>query len=172
MAQTIANLKMPIIAAINGPAIGQGLEIALACDIRVASTEATFQLPQINFGFMPWDGGTQRLPRIVGRSRALELLLTGREVDATEALNISLVHEIIEGDQLRTHVQTLAESIIQKAPIATRYAKEAILKGMDLTLEAGMRMEADLNFLLHNTFDRDEGINSFREHRPPRFKGV
>ena len=171
IARTVANMEIPILAAINGPAVGQGLEIALACDIRLATTEAKFQLPQINLGFLPWDGGTQRLPRIVGRAQAIELLLTGREIDAEEALNISMIHQIVQPNQLFNQIQKLAELISHRAPVATRYAKEAILKGMDLPLESGLRLETDLNLLLHSTSDRKEGVKSFLERRDPKFNG-
>jgi enoyl-CoA hydratase/carnithine racemase len=171
IAQTVADMEIPILAAINGPAVGQGLEIALACDIRLATTDAKFQLPQINFGFLPWDGGTQRLPRIIGRAQAIELLLTGREIDAEEALNISMVHQIVQPNQLINQVRKLAEIIAHRAPIATRYAKEAVLKGMDLPLASGLRLETDLNLLLHSTSDRKEGINSFLKRRTPKFNG-
>lgn len=171
IAQTVADMEIPILAAINGAAIGQGLEIALACDIRIATAEAKFQLPQINFGFLPWDGGTQRLPRIIGRAQAIELLLTGREIDAQEALNISLIHQIVHPNQLLNQIQKLAEMISERAPVATRYAKEAIIKGMDLSLESGLKLETDLNLLLHSTSDREEGINSFLERRTPKFNG-
>ena len=171
IAQTVAGLEIPVLAAINGAAIGQGLEIALACDIRLASTTSKFQLPQISSGFLPWDGGTQRLPRIIGRSQAIELLLTGREIDAQEALNISLIHQIVPHNRLLTQIQNVAEIISERAPIATRYAKEAILKGMDLPLESGLRLETDLNLLLHSSSDREEGINSFLARRKPKFLG-
>lgn len=171
IAQTVANMEIPILAAINGAAIGQGVEIALACDIRLASANSKFQLPQINSGFLPWDGGTQRLPRIIGRSQAIELLLTGREIDAQEALTISLIHQVVPQNQLLNQIQNVAEIISERAPIAIRYAKEAILKGMDLPLESGLRLETDLNLLLHATSDRNEGINSFLERREPKFRG-
>ena len=171
VAAPVAALEKPVIAAINGNAIGQGLEMALACDLRIAARAARFALPNIASGLLPWDGGTQRLPRIVGRARALELLLTGREVDSQEALDIGLVHEVTEGENLLPRAKEVAERIASYAPIAARYAKEAVLKGLDLGLEAGLRLEADLNIILQSTADRTEGVRSFLERREPRFQG-
>ena len=171
VAAPVAALEKPVIAAINGNAIGQGLEMALACDLRIAARTARFALPNIASGLLPWDGGTQRLPRIVGRARALDLLLTGREVDSQEALDIGLVHEVTDGESLLPRAKEVADRIASYAPIATRYAKEAVLKGLDLGLEAGLRLEADLNIILQSTADRAEGVRSFLERREPRFEG-
>ena len=171
VAATVAALEAPVIAAINGPAIGQGLELALACDLRIAAEGARFAMPQVPAGVLPWDGGTQRLPRIVGRGRALEMLMTGREVDALEALDMGLVHELVPRGELAARAQALAESIAAAAPIALRYTKEAVLRGVDMDLDAGLRFEADLNILLQSTADRVEGVRSFLERRSPRFRG-
>ena len=171
VAATVAALQAPVVAAINGPAIGQGLELALACDLRIAAEGARFAMPQVPSGVLPWDGGTQRLPRIVGRGRAMEMLMTGREVDAREALDMGLVHEVVSGAELAVRAQALAESIAAAAPIALRYTKEAVLRGVDMDLEAGLRLEADLNILLQSTADRAEGVRSFLERRAPRFRG-
>jgi len=123
-------------------------------------------------GFIPWDGGSQRLPRIVGRARALELLLTSRTIDAVEALRIGLVNKVVPAKALLPESQALARQLAAKGPIALRYAKEAVNKGLDLTLEQGLRLEADLYFLLHTTADRIEGVRAFLEKRPPRFRGA
>ena len=171
MAQMLAALDIPVLAAINGPATGQGLEIALACDIRIASRTAVFSMPQILDGFLPWDGGTQRLPRIIGRSRAMELLVTGRRLDAEEAFRIGLIQEVVENIDLLDAAQGLADRICANAPIAIRYTKEAVLRGLDLRVEDGMQLEADLSFLLQSTSDRHEGIVSFLDRRPPRYRG-
>ncbi len=128
-------------------------------------------LPQILQGTMPWDGGTQRLPRIVGRAWAIDLLLTGRLVDTHEAQKIGLIHEVKPQSQLVERTEQLARTIAALGPIATRYAKESILKGTDMTLHQGMRLEMDLNLLLQTTDDRAEGISSFLERRQPRFTG-
>lgn len=171
MAQIVAAMDIPVLAAINGPATGQGLEIALACDIRIAARTAVFSMPQILAGFLPWDGGTQRLPRTIGRARAMELLITGRQLDADEAFRIGLVQEVVENADLLDTTQRLADRICNNAPIAIRYTKEAILRGLDMRVEDGMRLEADLSFLLQTTLDRREGIISFLDRRPPRYRG-
>lgn len=170
-AAAIARIQKPVVAAINGDAIGQGLELALAADIRIAAATAHFGMPQVRFGVMPWDGGTQRLPRLVGRAYALSLLLTGAVIDASEALRIGLVHQVVDPQELESATDAAATQIASAAPVAERYAKETVMKGMDMTLEQGLRLEADLNILLHSTGDRAEGIHSFLERRPPRFKG-
>jgi enoyl-CoA hydratase len=170
-AAAIAAMDRPVIAAINGDALGEGLEIALAADIRMASNKARFGLPQVAGGLMPTDGGTQRLPRIVGKGKASELLLTGDTINAKEALEIGLVSRVVPPDALAPETQKLAENIAAKGPLALRYLKEAINKGMDMTLEQGLRMEADLYFLLHTTSDRTEGIRSYLEKRKPDYKG-
>jgi enoyl-CoA hydratase/carnithine racemase len=120
---------------------------------------------------MPWDGGTQRLARLVGRAKALELILLGETIDAPEAHRIGLVHKVISHDELMTVVMDLAQKMAAKSSVSLAYVKEAIHKGMDLTLEQGLRLEADLYYLMHTTKDRTEGIKAFREKRQPQFKG-
>lgn len=164
-------MEKPVVAVINGDALGHGLEMALACDIRLASTDAKLGMPQITQGTVPWDGGTQRLPRTVGRAWATDLLLTGRVIDANEALRIGLVHEVTSPEQLTQRAEQVAVTMAGLAPVAARYAKEAVLKGMDMTLDQGMRLEMDLNLLLQTTEDRAEGIASFLERRQPHFTG-
>jgi len=171
VAAEIAAVEKPTIVAINGDAMGQGLELALSCDIRIASNLARFGLPQITRGFLPSDGGTQRLPRIVGRAKALELILTGDIIDAEEALEIGLVQKVVMGGNLVTEVEAIAKAMACKGPLSLKYAKEAIVKGMDLTLEQGLRLETDLYMLLHTTKDRTEGIRSFQQKKTPDFKG-
>lgn len=171
VAAPVAALKCPTIAAINGDASGQGLELALACDIRIASNKARFALPQIAAGLMPWDGATQRLLRIVGITRAMELVLTGEAIDAREAQRIGLVSKVVPLKELMPLAKNMAQTMASQSPLALSFAKEAINKGLDLTMEQGLRLEADLYFLLHTTKDRTEGIKAFREKRPPKFRG-
>ncbi|OGO21432.1 MAG: hypothetical protein A2144_03210 [Chloroflexi bacterium RBG_16_50_9] len=170
-ADAVASINCPVIAAINGDALGEGLELALSCDIRLASAQARFALPQVARGLMPVDGGTQRLPRIIGRGKALELLLTAATISAQEAFEIGLVSRVVPPEKLAGEVKALAETIAGKGPIAVRYIKEAVNKGLDMTLEQGLRLEADLYFLLHTTEDRTEGIRAFLGKKAPRFKG-
>jgi enoyl-CoA hydratase len=171
VARTVASIEQPVIAAINGDALGQGLELALSCDIRLASHQARFSFPQVALGLMPTDGGTQRLPRIVGKGKAMELILAAQTISAEEAFEIGLVNKIVEQEKLAVEAEALARTLADKAPIALKYIKEAVNKGLDLTLEQGLRLEADLYFLLHTTTDRTEGIEAFLRKRPPRFKG-
>jgi enoyl-CoA hydratase len=171
VATAIASIEQPVVAAINGDALGQGLELALSCDFGLASNEAKFGFPQVAQGLIPIDGGTQRLPRLIGKSKALELILTAETISAQEALEIGLVNKVIAGEELAAEAETIAKTITTKGPIALRYAKEAINKGLDLTLEQGLHLEADLYLLLHTTEDRTEGIKAFLEKRLPKFKG-
>ena len=171
VAAAVAGISQPVIAAINGDALGQGLELALCCDIRVASQRARFGFPQVAQGLIPMDGGTQRLPRLVGQGKALELVLAAETISAQEAYEIGLVDKLVAGAELAAEVEAMARAVAGKGPIALRYVKEAVNKGLDLTLEQGLRLEADIYFLLHTTADRTEGVNAFRQKRPPRFKG-
>ena len=170
-AADIAGIEKPVIAAINGDALGPGLELALSCDIRLASDRAKFGLPEVAKGFIPAGGGTQRLPRIVGRGKALEMILTAETITAKEALEIGLVSKVVPQEELIAEAEALARDIAAKGPVALRFIKEAVNKGLDLTLEQGLRLEADLYFLLHTTKDRTEGITAFLEKRKPKFKG-
>jgi enoyl-CoA hydratase len=169
-AGAVAAIEKPVIAAINGDALGQGLELALSCDIRLASDKAKLGLPQLTQATIPADGGTQRLARLVGRGKALELILTAETITAKEALEIGLVDRVVESAKLANEAKALAEGIASKGPIALRFIKEAVNKGLEMTLEQGLRLEGDLYFLLHTTADRIEGINAFLKKRAPRFK--
>ncbi len=170
-ANAVAAIEKPVIAAVNGDALGPGLELALSCDIRLASDRAKFGFPEVAKGFIPAGGGTQRLPRIVGRGKALELILTAETISAREAFEIGLVSKIVPRKELMPEAEALARDIAAKGPVALRFIKEAVNKGLDLTLEQGLRLEADLYFLLHTTADRTEGITAFLEKRKPKFKG-
>ncbi len=161
----------PIIAAIRGYALGGGLELALACDIRIAAEDAQLGLTEINLGIIPGGGGTQRLPRLVGRGKALEMILTGSRVPAAEALRLGLVERVVPVAELMPAAQALARSIADKAPVALRYAKEAVVTGLELPLADGLRLENDLATLLRTTEDRVEGARAFVEKRKPRWTG-
>lgn len=171
LAEPLGRLDVPVLAAIQGDAVGQGLELALACDIRIGSEASRFGLTHIRKGLMPGDGGTQRLSRVVGRARAMEMILTGEMIDAPEAFRIGLLSQVVPPESLMTTVTKMAEEMASKGPIAMRYAKEAVYKGMDMTMEQGLRLEADLYLLLHTTRDRTEGIQAFRAKKAPQFKG-
>ena len=170
-ASCLAEVEAPIICAINGDAIDHGLELALASDLRIAARGARLGFTDLSRGVMPWDGGTQRLPRLVGRALALKILLTSRLMDAEEAFRAGLLTMVVEPESLLSHAEEIALKIASGAPIASRYTKETVLKGMDMTLEQGLRLEADLNILLQSTSDRAEGLRSFQEKREPVFKG-
>ncbi|MFA5401079.1 MAG: enoyl-CoA hydratase-related protein [Dehalococcoidia bacterium] len=167
----VASLNCPVIAAINGDAIGIGLELALACDIRIAAETAHFSLPGIQHGLIPSDGATQRLPRLVGRAKAVEMMLTGEVISADEALRIGLVSRVVPAKDVLNVALEMGREMAGKASWALRYCKEAVYKGLDRTLAQGLQLEGDLYFLLHTTEDRIEGVNAFREKRKPEFKG-
>ena len=171
LAGPVASLNCPVIAAINGNAIGMGLELALACDIRIASNSALFSFPGIWHGLVPSDGASQRLPRLVGRAKAIELMLTGEEVTVAEALRIGLVSRVVPAKEVLEAALEMSGEMAGKATLALKYCKEAVYKGLDMTLAQGLQLEGDLYFLLHTTEDRTEGITAFREKRKPRFKG-
>jgi enoyl-CoA hydratase/carnithine racemase len=170
-ASPVASLTSPVIAAINGDALGQGLELALACDLRIAAETAHFALPHITSDIIPWDGATQRLPRLIGKAKAMEMILTGETIDAVDAYRIGLVNKVVPPKELIQAVKNMGQAMAAKASLPLKYAKEAIHKGLDLTLEQGLRLEADIYFLLQTTEDRTEGIRAFLEKRHPQFKG-
>jgi enoyl-CoA hydratase len=162
----------PVIAAVNGFALGAGCELALACAIRLAAENARFGQPETKLGLIPGYGGTQRLPRLVGKGRALEILLTGEMIDAEEALRIGLVNEVVPFDQLLPHAEALAARIIANGPLAIRYCLQAVNRGMEMTLAEGMAHEAALFALCCATEDKNEGTRAFLEKRAPQFKGL
>ncbi len=163
--------RKPIIAAIHGYCLGRGLELALICDIRIAADDAQFGLPEVSRGTLPGSGGTQRLSRVIGLGRALDMLLTAERIDAAEAHRIGLISRRTTRDALLADTQKLAELIADHAPIAVELAKEAMRKGTDTNLQNGLRLEADLQTLLYTTEDRKEAGLAFREKRKPKFKG-
>lgn len=167
----LAGVPQPTVAAIRGAAHSAGLELALACDIRVAADDATFAMPETGDGLVPRGGGTQRLPRAVGRAQALRLLLTGEVIDAAEALRIGLVSEVVPTGDLDATAGAVAEAIASRGPLATRFAKEAIMRGVEAPLAEALRLELELTVLLQTTADRAEGVNAFVERRDPEFTG-
>ena len=167
----IGGLSIPTLVVINGDALDHGLELALAGDIRVAVKDANLGITDLARGRFPWDGGTQRLPRLVGPGWARDLLLTSRVLGAEEALSLGLVNRVVEASELSEAVGQIRDEIISGGPIAARYAKEAVDGGMELSLGQGLRLEADLNVILQSTADRAEGLRSFAERRRPRFSG-
>ena len=170
-ADSIDRIDRPTIACITGDAIGKGLELVMACDIRIAAGGSRFGLPQIKEGCIPQDGGTQRLARLVGLGKALEMILTGELIGAEDALRCGLVNRVEPDGQSMKTALAMADDLASKAPVAVRYVREAIYNGMDLTLDQGLRMEEDLYLLLFATHDRVEGINAFKEKRKPLFTG-
>ena len=167
----LERLSRPVVAAVKGSALSAGLELALACDLRVAGEGSRFGLPETALGLLPLGGGTQRLPRIVGRAKALEMILLGEVIDAAAALGCGLVSRIVPDDQVDAAALALAERIAERGPLAVRYAKEALLRGLEMPLEQALRFETDLTIILQTTEDRAEGVRAFLEKRPPQFKG-
>ena len=167
----ISGFKKPLIAAVNGYCLGGGCELALACDIRIASENASFGQPEINLGIIPGGGGTQRLTRLVGEGRAMELILTGDIIDAKTAFAIGLVNHVVPADQLEAKTMEIANRIAEKGPIALRLAKEAVKLASRSNLDEGLRRELDLFALCFSTEDKDEGVKAFLEKRKPAFKG-
>lgn len=161
----------PMIAAINGAALGGGLEMALACDLRIASEHAIFGMPEVTLGLIPGWGGTQRLPRMIPLAKAAELLLTGRPISAQEAFRIGLINKVVPLAELMPAARAMAETICKRAPLAVRAAKQAMMQGVDLPLEDGLKLERKLNYFLVDTQDFDEGCRAYLESRKPMFKG-
>jgi enoyl-CoA hydratase/carnithine racemase len=161
----------PIIAAVNGVALGGGLEIALACDFRIAVENAKLGVPETRWGLMPGWGGTQRLPRLISPTKAAEMLLMAKVVDAKEACEIGLVNKVVSSSELMSTAMDWATKICQLGPLAVRTAKKAVWEGLFLSLDDGLRLEEELFGLLHKTDDAKEGPKAFVEKREPEFKG-
>ncbi len=172
MGEIIENLEKPVIAAVNGFALGGGCEIVMACDIIIASEKAKFGQPEINIGVIPGGGGTQRLQRIVGVHKAKELVFTGDIIDAKEAERIGFVNKVVPADKLETIVKEIAEKIAGKSSAAIKLAKAAINRGMRTNLETGLEYEKELYSLSLTTEDKAEGIAAFIEKREPKYKGM
>lgn len=164
-------ISKPLIAAVNGMARGGGCEMALACDIRIASETASFALTEVRLGVIPGGGGTQRITRTIPRGIAMEMLLTGRAIDAAEAYRVGLVNRVAPPGELLAAAFTVAEEIAANAPLAVRAVKEAATRGLDMTLEEGLKLESALSRVLRGTWDALEGPRAFAEKRKPRFEG-
>lgn len=169
--QFIEKMQKPVIAAINGFALGGGCELAMACHLRIAAEEAKFGQPEINLGLIPGYGGTQRLTKLVGRTQALFMLLSGEMIDARQALQSGLVNEIVPRSKVMERAKEIAKLLAAKAPVATRYILQTVVNGQDLNLDAGLNLEAELFGNLCATEDMKEGTTAFLEKRTPKFKG-
>ena len=167
----IENFPKPVIAMINGFCLGGGMELALACDLRIASDTAKLGQPEINLGIIPGGGGTQRLTRLVGEGKSMELILTGDMIDAAQAKAIGLVNDVVPAAELRSHVASLAGRIAEKSPIALQMAKEAVKTAARMNLREGLDRETDLFSLTFGSEDKAEGVRAFLEKRKPDFKG-
>ncbi len=167
---TIERCRKPVIAAVNGYALGGGCELSMACDLRVASENARFGQPEVNIGIIPGWGGSQRLPRLIGKGRALEMMLTGEMIDAQEAWRIGLVNKVFPQNELMEQTRALAAKIAKRSLVVTRLSKEAVHHGMELDLGRAQELEADLFGLCFSTHDQKEGMEAFLEKRSPQFK--
>src|SRR6476661_8025116 len=167
----IENLGKPVIAAVNGFALGGGCETAMACTIRIAVENAKFGQPEVKLGVIPGGGGTQRLPRLVGRGRALQLILTGEMISAQEAYRVGLVNEVVPAANLITRAETILKQIFSNAPLAVKYSLEAVNKGLETSQTEGLSLEASLFGLCAGTEDKKEGTQAFLQKRAAQFQG-
>src|SRR5712691_11887055 len=167
----IENLGKPVIAAVNGFALGGGCETAMACTIRVASENAKFGQPEVTLGLIPGGGGTQRLPRLVGKGRALQIILSGGIINAQEAYRIGLVNEVVPAAELMTRAEAILKQILSNAPLAVKYSLEAVNKGLETSQAEGLSLEASFFGLCAGTEDKKEGTSVFLEKRAPQFQG-
>jgi enoyl-CoA hydratase len=167
----IENLGKPVIAAINGFALGGGCETAMACTIRIAAENAKFGQPEVKLGLVPGGGGTQRLPRLVGKGRALQLILSAAIIDATEAHRIGLVNEVVPAAELIPRAETVLKQIFANAPVAVQYSIEAVNKGLETSQAEGLALEASFFGICAATEDKKEGTTAFLEKRPAKFQG-
>lgn len=165
----IENMKKPSIAAVNGFALGGGCELAMACDFRIASSKALFGQPEVGLGITPGFGGTQRLPRLIGEGMARQLLYTGENIKAAEALRIGLVNQVVEPEELMDTVKAIANKIIKNGNLAVRYCKLAVTQGMQTDIDRSMTIEANLIALTFSYPDQREGMTAFLEKRKPNF---
>jgi enoyl-CoA hydratase/carnithine racemase len=173
LVESLAVLSKPTIAIINGDAFDEGLELAMAADIRVAISSARFAITHIQRGTMPHFGATQRLPRLIGAGNAIRMMLTGTALEADDAMRLGLVTYLARSKaELAATAGRVAQAILSRAPLAARLVKDAVLKGYDMTLDQGIRLEEDLYALLQTTSDRAEGVRAFLEKRKPLFRGA
>ncbi len=168
---SLDSFPKPVIAMVNGFCLGGGCELAMACDLRTASEKARFGQPEINLGIIPGGGGTQRLTRLIGETKAMELILTGDMIDAQTAFRLGLVNEVFAPDELEEKTFALANKIAEKAPVALQMAKEAVKLASRSNLDEGLRREIDLFAVCFSTEDKEEGVAAFLEKRKPVFKG-
>lgn len=164
------SLPQPVVCALHGYVLGSGIEMALCCDLRIASEDARFGLPEVSLGIIPAAGGTQTLPRTIGRAKSLDMLLTGTWIDAKEALEVGLVNRVVPRKQLLPTVEGLAAKMVSQPAIAVKYAKEAVKRGADMSLEEGMELEKRLAEVVLSSEDALEGIKAFVEDRSPCFQ--
>ncbi len=169
--EAIERSPKPVIAAINGYCLGGGLELAMACDFRIAAQHATFGQPEIKLGIIPGGGGTQRLPRLVGLGYAMRMILSGDAIDAGEALRIGLVEEVVPGETLRTRTREVAQRIAERSPVALAAAKEATRAALQTPLAEGIRVESGLYLMAFASRDKEEGVRAFLDKRAPHFTG-
>ena len=167
----LARLSRPVVAAVQGQALSAGLALALACDVRLASNDAVFGLPELEHAVLPWGGALARLARLAGRAAATAVVLTAEAIDAREALRLGLVSRVVAAERLVAEAEALAGRMAGRGPLALRYAKESVQRGLDMTLEQALRYETDLTVILQTTEDRAEGVRAFLEKRTPRFRG-
>jgi enoyl-CoA hydratase len=169
--EVIENLGKPVIAAVNGFALGGGCELSMACTIRLAVEGAKFGQPEVKIGIMPGAGGTQRLPRLVGKGRALQLILTGEVISAQEAYRIGLVNEIVPSSNLIPRAEAILNQIISNAPLGVKFSIEAVNKGLEASVSEGLLLEASLFAVCAGSEDKKEGTSAFLAKRAPRFQG-
>ena len=167
----IENLAVPVLAAVNGYALGGGLELALACSIRICSDQAKFGAPEVKLGIIPGDGGTQRLPRLIGLGRAMEMILSGDFIDAQEAYRMGLANKVVPHEELMEKTLELAEKIASRPPLAVQFAKEAVNQSVGSGSDSGYALESYLHALSCTTEDKKEGVSAFLEKRKGQFKG-
>lgn len=170
--QSIVELPQPTIAAINGYAFGGGFELALACDFRIAVAHAKMGLTEVSWAIIPGAGGTQRLPRLIGQAKAMELILTAKKIEAKEAYDLGILYSVVEKEQLLPSCIQLANDMLKNGPLALQQAKYAILQGMNVDLQTGLAIEAKAYEVIIPTSDRTEALEAFSEKRKPNFKGM